>query len=100
MARTGASNLPGAMTPPEGYWNNHMTPAKLLGLQQGSSGTPGAALPPSSAMSGDRAHVWYSPDSPEFWLIVLAGTTLLGISGLSFKLRAGPAKAGAAVGST
>lgn len=100
MPRTGASNLPASMTPANGYWNNQMTPAALLGLKQGTSGTPGAALPPSSAMSGDKAHVWWSPDSPEFWLVVLAGTTLLGISGLSFKLRAGPAKAGAALGST
>lgn len=100
MSRNNNNLLPPGMAPPQGYYNQQMTPAKLLGLQQGTSGTPGASLPRSTAMSGDNVTQWWHPDSPHFWLVVVAGTTLLGISGLQFKLRAGPAKAGAELGKT
>jgi hypothetical protein len=89
------------MSPSEDYWNRMMVPTQLLGLQAGTgSKAAGAVLPSSSHTAGDRGAVWWSPDSPDFWLIGLAVTALLGISGLSFKFRAGPAKAGVSLGKT
>jgi hypothetical protein len=106
MPRTATANLPGALGGNAEYWNKSMTPAALLGLSRGGNASTGAgpvagaSLPGSSHMSGDKAAVPWSPDSPEFWLVVIAGTTLLGISGLSLKLRAGPARAAASLGKT
>lgn len=92
----GTMNLPGAPA----SWNG-MTPARLYGLTPGTgSRAAGATLPATSHQAGDRGAVWWSPDSPQFWLIAFAIGAVAGISGLSFKFRAGPAKAGASVGKT
>jgi hypothetical protein len=93
-----ASNLPGS---PGGYFNRDMSPVRLLGLTPGTgSKAAGQQLPPTSHQSGDRGAVWWSPDSPQFWLIAFAGGALLGVAGLSVKFRAGPARAGASLGTT
>jgi hypothetical protein len=95
-----AANLPGYGSPSAaGYFNNQMTASRMLGLAPGSgSKAAGHTLPPTSHQAGDRAVVWWHPDSPQFWLIAFGATALLGVSGLSFRVRAGPARAGASVG--
>ncbi len=96
-----ASNLPGAMSPSDAYWNRSMTPNALLGLRGGTgSRAAGQQLPATSHQSGDRGAVWYSPDSAQFWLVLFGAGALFGITGLSVKFRAGPVKAGASLGKT
>lgn len=100
MASTkGTMNLPGAMSPSADYWNRMMIPARTLGLAPGTgSKAAGQQLPGTSHQAGDKGVNWWHPDSPQFWLLLFAGGALVGVSGLSFRFRAGPAKAGAAVG--
>jgi hypothetical protein len=95
MASTKAAmNLPGAPS----SWNN-LSPARLYGLTAGTgSKAAGHTLPATSHQAGDRGAVWWSPDSPQFWLAVFIGGAFFGITGLSFRFRAGPAKAGASLG--
>ncbi len=90
------ANLPGA---PSGW--NGMTASRLYGLTPGTgSRAAGQALPATSHQAGDRGAVWWHPDSPQFWLAIFIGGAFAGITGLSFRFRAGPAKAGASLGST
>lgn len=100
MASTkAAANLPGYGSPAAANYFNNMTPTRLLGLAPGTgSRAAGQALPRTSHQAGDSAAVWWHPDSPQFWLLAFAVTAVLGVSGLSFRVKAGPARAGASVG--
>jgi hypothetical protein len=101
MRSAAASNLPGSMTPGADYWNSQLTPSALLGLSPGvQTKAAGAGLPPVSAAGGDSAHVPWHPDSPQFWLVVIAGATVLGLAGASVRVRAFKGRAGASLGST
>jgi len=89
---------PGAM-PTTDFYNQRMTPANLFGLNPGApSKAAGHALPLTSVTGGDRAFVPWSPDSPVFWLVVVAGATLLGLTGASVKVRAFKRRASVDVG--
>lgn len=91
---------PGAM-PTTDYWNQRMTPASLFGLSPGApSKAAGQALPPTSVMGGDRAFVPWHPDSPVFWLLLITGATVLGITGASVKVRAFKGRGSANLGTT
>jgi hypothetical protein len=100
VTRGPASNLPGS--PSADYWNQRMTPANLLGLSPGagSRSAAGAALPPTTAGGGDRVAVPWHPDSPLFWLLLIGGATVAGITGASVKVRAFKGRAGASIGTT
>ena len=75
--------------PGSAYWNQVMTPQNLLGLNPGTgSKAAGSSLPPTSVAGGDNAYVPWSPDSPMFWFVVIAGATVIGIAGASVKVRA------------
>lgn len=98
MTRGPASNLPGM---PSGAtdFNSRMSATALLGIRAGTgSGAAGAALPPTTAGAGDAVSVPWHPDSPVFWLLLLTGATVLGITGASVKVRAFKARAGAGIG--
>lgn len=97
MGHGPASNLPGY--PVSQYWNQQMTPANLLGLSPAAgSKAAGTALPPTTAGAGDMVGVPWHPDSPVFWLLVVAGATIFGVAGASVKVRAFKGKAGASIG--
>jgi hypothetical protein len=102
MASTkAAANLPGYGSPAAAHYFNGMTPTRMLGLAPGTgSKAAGQTLPPTSHQAGDSASVWWHPDSPQFWVIAFGVTAVLGISGLSFRVKAGPDRTGASVGST
>jgi hypothetical protein len=88
-----ADQLPGA-----GNWN-WMTPQALLGISPAyASKAAGAGTPPTTLSGGDHAAVPWHPDSPTFWLLVIAGATVFGIAGASVRVRAFHAHAGASVG--
>lgn len=78
-----------------------LNPATLLNLSPvtptGSSAA-GAGLPVTTTTSADHGAKPWHPDSPLFWLAVVAGASLAGIVGASVNLHAGPAKARASVG--
>lgn len=79
-------------------WNN-LTPSRLLGINMANgSRAAGEALPPTSAAYGDRAAVWWHPDSPTFWLVSIAAATVAGLAGVEVRGRALSARAGASVG--
>lgn len=100
MRSAAASNLPGSMTPGADYWNTQLSPSALLGLSPAvQTKAAGAALPPVSAAGGDNSHVPWHPDSPEFWLVVIAGATVLGLAGASVRVRAFKGRASAELGS-
>lgn len=82
--------LRGAPAPGAGtLWNQVLTPAQLLGLNPGAPhGGAGSQLPDSSHMVGDNGAVWWSPDSPIFWLAAVGIATALGITGASVRVRA------------
>jgi hypothetical protein len=78
-----------------------MTPQNLLGLSPGSgSKAAGAALPPTSVAGGDMAFVPWSPDSPMFWLVAFGALTVVGLTGASFRFRAGHEHAGVELGNS
>lgn len=58
----------------------------------------GSALPATSAPHGDHSQVPWHPDSPIFWAVGLAVATVLGITGASVKVKAGPLRAGGSAG--
>jgi len=79
-------------------WNS-LTASRLLGLNMASgSQAAGQALPPTTAAYGDRQQLPWHPDSPTFWLIVIAGATILGLAGVEVRGRVGKGKAGAQIG--
>lgn len=102
MARTNSAYGPVPLgMPTADFWNQRMTPGNLFGLNPGApSRAAGHALPPTSVTGGDRAFVPWSPDSPVFWLLVITGATVLGITGASVKVRAFKGRASANLGST
>jgi hypothetical protein len=101
MRGAAASNLPDAMTPGADYFNTQWTPAALLGISSANqTKAAGQALPPVSVTGGDNAFVPWHPDSPDFWLVVIAGLTLLGLAGASVRVRAFKGSAGANIGET
>ena len=79
-------------------WNG-LTASRLLGvgLASGSSAA-GEALPPTTAAYGDRQQLPWHPDSPTFWLIAIAGATVLGLAGIEVRGRVGKGRAGANIG--
>jgi hypothetical protein len=93
----GVANLPGnVFAPPAG---SDYTASSLLGLSPASgSRAAGQSLPPVTAMAGDRQQVWWSPDSPTFWVAGLIGLTVLGMAGADVRVRLFKGKAGASVG--
>lgn len=89
------------MTPDADYWNRQLSPSALLGLSGAvQSKAAGQALPPVAASGGDSASIPWHPDSPQFWLVVIAGATVLGLAGASVRVRAFKTRAGAELGSS
>jgi hypothetical protein len=81
--------------------NQNASVSSLLGLSPASprlGGYEGQQLPASTYTGADKAAVWWSPDSPTFWLIALGGGTLLGLFGAHVQVRAGRTRASAEVG--
>jgi hypothetical protein len=96
-----AANLPGETFGPPSGFNDRYTASALLGLAAGSgSKAAGHSLPPVTAMAGDRQMVWWSPDSPTFWVLGLISLTVLGMAGADVRVRLFKGKAGASVGTT
>jgi hypothetical protein len=80
-----------------GVINEQASVVNMLGMSPAGgrlSGYEGASLPASTYSGGDKAAVPWSPDSPLFWGIVVAGLTLAGFVGASVNVRAGKARAG------
>lgn len=99
MARGPAANLPGA------EYFDELSPARLLGISPANqTKAAGHALPPTTATGGDMVANWWHPDSPTFWLVAVAGGTLLGVIGASVEVRGrafrGRGRAGAEIGTT
>lgn len=87
----------------DGVINQEASVSNLLGISPGAARLPGyegAQLPASTYSGSDNAAVPWSPDSPLFWGLVLAGGTMLGLLGASVRVRAGRARAGVEVGSS
>lgn len=102
MARTGTANLGAMVTGQDrSYWNSQ-TPSALLGIRGGTAvrGAAGASLPPVTAGYGDRQQVWWSPDSPTFWVFALIGLTAFGMAGADVRVRLFKRRARAEVGTT
>jgi hypothetical protein len=79
-------------------WNS-LSASRLLGINMANgSRAAGASLPPTTAAYGDKGAVWWSPDSPTFWLVGVAAATIVGLAGVEVRGRAGPFKAGASAG--
>jgi hypothetical protein len=86
------------------FWNQ-VTGPKMLGMSPANGAvlqtpTAGASLPSSTVTGGDNAMLPWSPDSPTFWLVLIAGATVFGIAGASFRVRVGKGHAGANLGAT
>jgi hypothetical protein len=92
-----ASLLPGA----PGVPGSKQSAAALYGLSPGAprpkTGS-GHSLPPTSHTGGDLGMVPWSPDSPVFWFVLIAGTTVLGITGASVRVRAFKRRASVDIG--
>jgi hypothetical protein len=81
----------------------HLNPLAAFGLNTATSSGPsaaGAGLPSTSAGASahDQGDSPWHPDSPIFWVAVIAAASFAGIVGASVNLHAGPAKAGASIG--
>lgn len=93
--------MPGGPAPLGAFYNNSMTPSSLLGLPAGTgSKAAGASLPPVTHSGPDKGAVPWHPDSPLFWLVVIGGLTVAGVTGASVRVRAFKGRAGAEVGTT
>lgn len=82
---------------------SQLNPTDLYGIKAGgpaasAHGGGGDTLPHTDAMVGDGAMVPWSPDSPMFWVVILAAATALGIVGASLDVRAGRRHASVTVG--
>lgn len=71
------------------------TAAAPAGQSAAGAGLPGSS---STATVGDGGDKPWHPDSPLFWVAVIAAASFAGIVGASVNLHAGPAHAGAAIG--
>jgi hypothetical protein len=83
------------------YFNGQMTAAQVLGIRPGPrGGGAGESLPSTSAAhgAGDNASVWYSPDSPTFWVVAVLGVCVFGMAGADARVRLGRGRAAASVG--
>lgn len=102
MSRGPAANLPGSPVPGTAdYLTGQFSAASLLGLSPANqSRAAGMALPLSTHVGGDKASLPWHPDSPMFWLAVIAGATVVGLAGASVRLRVGKGRAGAQLGTT
>lgn len=70
------------------YWSQ--SAANLLGMSPANqSKAAGDALRGTTAGAGDRPTTWWSPTSPTFWVVVLAGATVLGMAGADARVRVG-----------
>lgn len=84
----------------EDYFSS-LNPLSHFGLNVATAAGPsaaGAGLPATSAASNDGGDRPWSPDSPIFWIAVIAAASFAGIVGASVNLHAGPARAGAQIG--
>lgn len=75
-----------------------LNPYNLYGMSPVAARVDGAGLARSTATSLDHGASVFSPDSGAFWLGGLIVLTALGIAGASVKVHAGPARAGASIG--
>lgn len=102
MGRGPAANLPGKPVPGSSdYLTGNVSAASLLGLSPANqTKAAGMALPPVTHTGGDMAVIPWHPDSPTFWLVVIAAGTVLGIAGASVRVRAFKGRASAELGST
>lgn len=98
MTRSGTLNLGAMVSGTDADTWNQMTASNLLGVKLGTSGTPGASLPASTAQYGDRAAVWWSPDSPAFWFAAIVLVTAFGMAGADARVRLFKSRASASVG--
>ena len=76
--------------------------ASAFGINPGKAtpGAAGAGVPPttSGAAGNDKGMLPWHPDSPTFWLALLAGATVLGIFGAEVAGRVGKGTAKVQVG--
>lgn len=79
-------------------WSPYMVTGLSPAAQQRTDSPAGEALPSSSNTGGDKGALPWHPDSPAFWVALLAGATVLGVFGASFNVRAGKGRAGVHVG--
>lgn len=87
--------------PGSNFWNEQLTPQALLGVSPAyASRAAGASLPPTTVSGADRAAVPWHPDSPTFWVLLIAGATVAGIAGASVHVRAFKGRAGLDIGTT
>lgn len=82
---------------------SQLNPFDMYGINPGSpgaaaSGGGGEQLPTSGGPLGDGGATPWNPDSPMFWLMILAAATLLGIVGASLDVRAGHKHASVKIG--
>lgn len=81
-----------------------LNPLSAFGLNTATTSAgasaAGAGLPATSAGASahDQGDSPWHPDSPIFWVAVIAACSFAGIVGASVNLHAGPAKAGATLG--
>lgn len=83
------------------YVNGQVTASTLLGMSPANqSRAAGASTPPVTVAGGDRAMVWWHPDSPDFWLVVVAAATIFGMAGADVRVRLLGRRAAVSVGET
>jgi hypothetical protein len=83
------------------YMNGQMSAGALLGMTPArQSKAAGQSTPPVTAAGGDRQMVPWSPDSPGFWLAVVAGLTVAGMAAADVRVRLFKRTAAASVGKT
>lgn len=79
------------------------SPYNVLGMspaaQQHTESPAGQTLPSTSHTGLDKGALPWHPDSPGFWLVLVGVSTVLGVFGASFNVRAGKGRAGVSVGS-
>lgn len=83
------------------YLNGDTSAANLLGMNPAQqSRAAGHSTPVTTAVGGDRQMVPWSPDSPGFWVVLIAAATVLGALAADVKVRVFKRQAAASVGKT
>ena len=83
------------------YLNGELASGELLGMNPAQqSKAAGESTPLTTAVHGDRAMLPWSPDSPGFWLALVAGATLVGMVAADVRVRLFRREASASVGRT